>query len=392
MSATVSESASATFGLESYSLLRGDWLDQILKRLGKRGSALAAVLGILITWLPLLVLSGLQGLDSGYHVRMPFIYDFNVNVRFLIALPVLIAASLVIEPRLRGAVCHFRASGLVTDENAPAFEEALKKTRRLRDSWIASVVIVLLAFAPATFNKGMGLVSAGHSWHTLPNSDVLSWAGLWNSVISVPLFRLLLFRWIWLLLLWAIFLWRVSHIDLRCVPTHPDGACGLGFLGETQVYFGMVAFASSAAVSGALGNELAYEGQTFEGIRVTFILYVVAVIVVLLSPLLALSPMILRIKVKGLEEYGVLGSRYAHSFDDKWIRGNPGEPLLGSADIQSLADLNNSFGIIRSIRLIPMNKDLLIGLGLPAIAPLIPLFAFSASGKGLIQRIMDFLV
>src|SRR5215475_7727881 len=98
MAASVSESASASFGLDSYSLLRGDWLDRVLKRLGKHGPSVAAVLGILIAWLPLLILSGLQGLDSGDHVRMPFIYDFNVNVRFLISLPLLIAASLVIEP------------------------------------------------------------------------------------------------------------------------------------------------------------------------------------------------------------------------------------------------------------------------------------------------------
>ena len=38
-----------------------------------------------------------------------------------------------------------------------------------------------------------------------------------------------------------------------------------------------------------------------------------------------------------------------HEFDRKWLYGGapPDEPLVGSADIQSLADLGNSFEIVK---------------------------------------------
>ena len=51
-----------------------------------------------------------------------------------------------------------------------------------------------------------------------------------------------------------------------------------------------------------------------------------------------------------MDDYGKLGQRYAREFDRKWMRdGAPDEPLLGSADIQSLADLRNGFLVIDGI-------------------------------------------
>jgi hypothetical protein len=52
----------------------------------------------------------------------------------------------------------------------------------------------------------------------------------------------------------------------------------------------------------------------------------------------------LRAKRHGLLEYARLGSEYTGDFDRKWLReARPAEEtLLGTADIQSLADLSNS--------------------------------------------------
>lgn len=68
-------------------------------------------------------------------------------------------------------------------------------------------------------------------------------------------------------------------------------------------------------------------------------------LIILLAPLLVFSPKLLMTKRRGLLEYSALANEYTQSFDRKWIRKeNPeGELLLGSADIQSLADLGNSF-------------------------------------------------
>ncbi len=51
----------------------------------------------LLTWLPLLVLSMLAGEALGGAIKVPFIYDVDVHVRFLLALPLLLVAELVVH-------------------------------------------------------------------------------------------------------------------------------------------------------------------------------------------------------------------------------------------------------------------------------------------------------
>ena len=61
----------------------------------------------------------------------------------------------------------------------------------------------------------------------------------------------------------------------------------------------------------------------------------------LLGPLLMFAPNLMRTRLAWLRDYGMLATRYNRAFHEKWIMGKApaDEPLLGSADIQSLADL-----------------------------------------------------
>ena len=67
------------------------------------------------------------------------------------------------------------------------------------------------------------------------------------------------------------------------------------------------------------------------------------------------TPHLARARRQGLGDFGRLANRYVTEFDEKWMHGArlPDEPLLGSADIQSLADLGNSFSTVREMRLVP---------------------------------------
>ena len=62
-------------------------------------------------------------------------------------------------------------------------------------------------------------------------------------------------------------------------------------------------------------------------------------------------------------------------FDGKWLRGGAGsaEPLLGSADIQSLADLANSYELVRAMRIAPVTRDAVLQLAAAALLPVAPL-------------------
>ena len=93
--------------------------------------------------------------------------------------------------------------------------------------------------------------------------------------------------------------------------------------------------------------------------RILFFALVVFLLIIVLGPLLLFLPHLAAARRIGLREYGTLAQRYVRGFDDKWLRGRApaGEPLIGSADIQSLADLGNSYQIVREMRTVPFTKD-----------------------------------
>jgi hypothetical protein len=72
----------------------------------------------------------------------------------------------------------------------------------------------------------------------------------------------------------------------------------------------------------------------------------------------------------GLSEYGLLAQRYVREFDTKWLRGGAaaGDEFVGSGDIQSLADLANSFDVVRTMRIALITKDAIVRLAAAAAA------------------------
>src|SRR5512136_779949 len=86
--------------VEQFSLIQGGPIYRIQSWLGlampdRRHVIMRAALLAAIAWLPLLVFSALQGHAIG-GVRIPFLRDFAVNIRLLIAFPVLVAAETMI--------------------------------------------------------------------------------------------------------------------------------------------------------------------------------------------------------------------------------------------------------------------------------------------------------
>ena len=69
-----------------------------------------------------------------------------------------------------------------------------------------------------------------------------------------------------------------------------------------------------------------------------------------------------------------MASTYVIDFNQKWLQTKDNEEqLLGTGDIQSLADLDGSFTIVREMRAVPLATDELVQLLVVTVAPLIPL-------------------
>jgi hypothetical protein len=92
-----------------------------------------------------------------------------------------------------------------------------------------------------------------------------------------------------------------------------------------------------------------------------------------LGPLLFFASRLWTCRVDGLRDYIALASRYVSDFDRKWVRAEPvpEEALLGTTDIQSLADLANSVAIVSSMRVIPASRRLIADLMAAGILPLL---------------------
>ena len=173
----------------------------------------------------------------------------------------------------------------------------------------------------------------------------------------MPVFQFLVLRWYFRIFIWARFLWQVSRIDLDLEPTHPDGTAGLRFLALVERAYWPLLLALGTVLAGMMANRIFYEGAKLLDFKVEIVGTVGLLVFAVLGPLLAFTPQLRAARRKGMEGYGQLGQRYAREFDRKWIRGGrpADEPLLGSADIQSLADLRNGYLVVEGIATVPFS-------------------------------------
>jgi hypothetical protein len=230
------------------------------------------------------------------------------------------------------------------------------------------------------------------TWYATTGGDGvrLSPAGAWLVFVSVPLFQFFLVRWYLRLLIWARLLWQTSRLELRLIPTHPDRAAGLGFLGGSVAAFAPFLMAHGALLMGLMAGKIFSAGAKFTDFKVEIIGWLLFLLLLVLGPLHAFSFQLRRAKRVGLREYGLLTSNYSRDFDRKWVRGGAGddEQLLGSGDIQSLADLGNSFQVIRDIKSFPYGRDAVMQLVASVLAPISPLVLTMIPLEELIDKVV----
>jgi hypothetical protein len=334
-----------------------------------------ALLAALITWLPLFVLAVMQSRAFG-HVAVPFARDFSTYTRFLLAIPLLILAENILGPRIAGAVAHFVSSGIVLEKDYRRFDHFIERALNARDSILAEVVCAALAYCSSYLAFRLTAVHLDTWYASHPNGETtLTWAGWWLEGFCAPFFQFLVLRWLWRIFLWFQFLARTRNLDLQLFPTHPDEAGGLGFVGEAQRFFGILLFAYSLAGVGVLANDIVYDKIPLQSFVPAFGTYAVVILVIFAGPLVMFSGVLRRLKRHGLHQYGTLATAYTSSFHKKWVEGkNPDhEALLGTADIQSLADLGNSFGIVEKMKPIPIDLVDLLHLVVASLLPMVPL-------------------
>lgn len=324
-----------------------------------------------LTWLPLIV-SGLLGSP----LPGSLLCDLATHVRLLVALPVLVLVERPLGASLASAVAQFVASGLVRSEQHGRYVALIADCERLRDSRVAEIVVLGLVCAVTLGLFSAHRVREAGAWMTTAAGRTP--AGLWYGLVALPIFHLIWLRWLYLLGVWALFLARVARLDLRLNPAHPDGAGGLGFLGESSIALGALLFAASAVFAGEGLRRVLFAGAGVASHWPGAVMLLAVALALFVGPLLAFMPALIRVKHRGVLEYGALASCYVQQFADRWIAGQgEREALLGTPDVQSLSDLASTHDRVLKMSVVPLGRREAVAIMIPGLIPLLVLAAAS---------------
>jgi len=350
----------------------------------------------LLCWLPLLLLTTLEGtlLEKGSTIN--FLQDLEVNARFLVCLPLLLWAERFMHQHMRSVAHEFVECDLVPERALARFHRSVRSAMQWRDTAWPEGVIVAMVYGIGVFVVWNHLLALDTpTWYAKPGAGGLSFtrAGQWYSYLSIPVFQFFLCRWLWRLLIWARFLWQVSRIRLSLVPTHPDRVGGLGFLNITLHAFLPFALAIGTLLAGHLADEVLFQGEALMTFKYGILSMVATMLVVLVGPFLFFGPQLYQARRAGIREYGALAHNYTRNFEAKWLRsgGRMDKPFLGSEDVRSLADLGRSVDVVDGMRLIPVTRESILLVVLSSIAPLAPLLVSAMPTDSLVDRLVGLM-
>jgi hypothetical protein len=333
----------------------------------------------LICWLPLLLLAAAGGHLLG-GVPVPFLRDVEVHIRFLLALPLLIAAEVLVQTRIRKIVPQFLTRDLVAPQDRGRFEELVASAMRLRNSVAAEVILLVLVITVGHWIWRQNLTLPVSAWYAVDQGagPHLTAAGWYYAHVSLSIFRFMLLRWYFRIFIWCRFLWQVRKMPLQFNYYHADRVGGLGFLTDSALAFAPVITSQTMVVAGFIFDHIFYAGEKLASFYMEMAGLVIFGLLVLIFPLAFFAVRLANAGRIAKRELGIVASHYVNAFRGKWVEGGvrdvrDGETLLGTADIQSLADMANSFAVVSEMRLVPINKQTLIRLVILIGFPLLPL-------------------
>jgi len=337
-----------------------------------------AVLSILIGWLPLVVLAGLQDLIYGGNSLRSLFLDFGSFARYVVAVPLFIIAESIYFSIFGKIILHFRDSGLIATHDRDRYENLLQSSSKLLTSKAAEIITFAIAYAITAYFIVALPASDLISWSYAPGSGgtSLSLAGKWHAIVSFPLFLVLVFGWVWRQLLWARFLWLAPRMDLQLIPTHPDRCGGLKFVSAIAYAYRGIGFACTAIVAGGIANRMVHNGAPLQAYRDVIIAVVLLIGLFCVGPLAAFAPVLRRLRWEAMFEYGMLARNIGGLLGNKWLPRRENQPdVLEVPDFSTTTDLYSVVANIYNIDYVPVSfktvRDLLIFIALPFVGVLL---------------------
>lgn len=382
------------------SLVRGDLLYRLQRRIGlipREGLGLVrrAVFWSLFAWLPIAGWAWYAGRAFPPLAGEPLLAHFGVQVRCLIAIPLLILAEAQAHRVTLRLLPHFVSSGLVPDAQLPEFRRALEGAVKLRD---ATVPWLLMFGAVLAVNSVAEILQRSHevTWAAGVEGapERLGFGALWFLYVARPIQIALLVAWLWRVVLLGSLFRRIAKLDLALVPTHPDRAGGLGFLEATPKIFAPVALALGAVLAARWAHDIVYHGVHVQDLRMQMAAFVAVAVAIFSSPLLAFIPLMVKTKRAALLDYSALVGRHGRLVRDRWVAGQElrDDALLNAPELGPVADTGPLYDAVAAMKVVLIGKTTVAPLLVAAALPLIPVLAIEIPIKQILGALVKAVI
>ena len=346
---------------------------------------------VAVTWAPLALLSVLR--EGGSF--QSFLTDYATQSRFLIIIPVLMLSAPALHER-RSQVAQHIETFLVPRDQYPKFHEDWTSSDKLRNSWLAQILIAVLVYATVIWldqylsPEGIEFTAW---WKGGGGLRFMSPAGTWAAFVSYPILFYLGLLWLWRQLLWLRFLRSTTRLNLQLVAAHPDGLGGLGFLVgalRAQLPF---SFCLGVGLAGAVANRVFHDGQRLVAFRHLPLILIGAVLLVCVAPYFLFTSTLMRMRRHAMLKYGAFARAVGEQFEKKWLHraDSLDEDVLEVPDFSTTTDLYGVVNNINNIRIIPVGRIDLYALIFVALIPGIPVVIASIPFDTIIQDSMKLL-
>ncbi len=142
-----------------------------------------------------------------------------------------------------------------------------------------------------------------------------------------------------------------------------------------------------------IANRIFFAGARLPDFQLPIAAMVAVALFLVLGPMLVFTRKLEAVASTGVLQYGALAQRYVRDFDQKWLRGGApaGELLLGNEDIESLADMGNSFVVVQQMRWVLFTLRHAVEVGTISLLPIVPLMLTMFSVRDLLGRLLKML-
>lgn len=342
-----------------------------------------------LAWMPLLVLAVIEGVAWGSGVQVPFIRDFLPYGQIIVAIPVLVLGQIAANRRLGLATAELRQSGILAPDDVEAFDRIVGRIVSLGRGRTTDAAILVLTFTATAISLVEAKVWLTGGWQV--SGDGMTMAGWWYLLVSLPVMRFLALRWLWRGVLWALVLCRVARLELNPKIMHPDRTGGLAFLGETQASFSVIVFAFGVQLACVAADAVVFRGADLMAYRGHFVAYLVTSVGILLLPLLAFVPRLVRAREEQLVVLSGQGYRGAEHVGRKLSSGEWGFDVPVD-EISGLTDFGALYENARLMRPLPIDRRDIAMLAMAAVVPFVPLIFLVVPAKEVVKTLASLLV